>query len=98
MALPKLRHEVICDRSVHVGESEVPPLVFEGQFLMVQAHEMEKRCIKVMHVQGLCYGRETELIGLTVGNAGLDTSSGQPDGKTFLMMVPTHSSLPALTV
>ena len=54
---------------------------------MVNPHEMLNSCVKVMYVDGVLGNIVTPIVCLTVGDAALYTTTGEPDGKTARMMV-----------
>lgn len=52
---------------VHIGQSEVPPLVFISELLVLNPHEMQRGGVEVMDVEGVLRGGEAEGVGLAVG-------------------------------
>ena len=49
--------------------------------------------MQVMNVNGVLGNLEAKLVGCPVGQAGLETPSGHPDGKGFLVMISSIASL-----
>lgn len=51
------------DVAVHVGEAEAAAAIMIGQFLVVDAQEVEDRGLEIMHVDRVFDGLEAEIIG-----------------------------------
>ena len=54
---------------------------------VVDAQQMKHRGVQVVDVDHVLDGVVAELVGLAVGDAGLDAAAGQPDGKALDVMV-----------
>ena len=60
---------------------------------MIQAQAVEHRRVQVMHLDLTFYGLVSKLVGRSVNDAPLDSSTGDPNGKPEGVMVPTVGSL-----
>lgn len=63
----RLGENLLHDMPVHIGQSEVPPLVFISELLVLNPHEMQRGGVEVMDVEGVLRGGEAEGVGLAVG-------------------------------
>ncbi len=41
----RLGNDFLDDTAMDIGEAEIPPAVAEREFLMVQAHQVQDRCM-----------------------------------------------------
>src|SRR6202042_534782 len=58
----------------------------EGQLLMIEAHQGERRGVEIVDVDGVLYDIIAELVRFAV-HAGLDPTAGHPDRETAGVMV-----------
>ena len=65
------------DFTADVGETEISPAVAVGQFGVVDAHQIENGGVDVVHVDRLFDGLEAEVVGGSVGDAALYTTTGE---------------------
>ena len=72
---------------MHIGQPVMPPLVLEGQSLVVDAKAVEHRGVEVVNVHGIGGYIVGEVVRLANGHATLDTRAGQPDGEAARMMI-----------
>ena len=77
---------------MHVGQSEPAALVAESQSLMVDAQQMQQRCLKIMNMDGILDDVITQFVGRPKLHAGLNSASGQPHGKTTWVMIAPELS------
>lgn len=56
-------------------------LVFEGEFFVVNTHQMQQGCLEVVDVDRVFGNVVAEVVGFSIGNAGFATASGHPDGE-----------------
>ena len=52
------------DLALHIGQPKIAALKAEGQPLVIQPEQMEKRRVQVVNVNAVFYWVKTELIGL----------------------------------
>ena len=64
---------------VDVGQPVVAALEVVGQPFVVDAQEVEDRGLEVVDVDGVLGDVVAEVVGLAVGDAGLDAAAGEPD-------------------
>lgn len=57
--------DIVDDPAVDVCEAEVTAIVSEGEFLMVEAKEVEQSGMPVMHVDLILYGVVAKVVCLT---------------------------------
>ena len=70
-----------------VGEAEVAALVTEGQAGMFDAHQVEDRRVEVVHMNAILDDIVTEVVGLAVGRAFIDTGAGHQHREASRMVV-----------
>src|ERR1700722_15155087 len=80
------------DAGDHLGWNRAGQLLIqalgpEGQPLMIDAEEMQDRRIEIAHVDGIAHGVEAVVVGLPVGDSGLDPSPGHPGGEAAHVVV-----------
>lgn len=66
--------------AVDVGETEIPALVAEGEFLVVEAELVEQRGLEIVDADRILGGTVVEFVGLAVGVARLETATGDSHG------------------
>ena len=75
------------DATMNIREAEIPAAVAIGQFLVVQAEQMENGGLQVMHVDGVFHHVHAVVIGMPITESCLYASSGQPVGKAIGVMI-----------
>ena len=65
--------------AVDVGQPEVPPLVREGELLVVNPHQVEQGGMKIVDVDYIIHGMIPQFICCAVGDPGLDSPAGHPE-------------------
>src|SRR5690606_37343696 len=81
------RQNVMHDRAMDVGESEVAALVTVGELLVVDAEAVEDGGVEIVHVDGVFEDVVAEVVGEAVVESRLDASARHPDGEASRMMV-----------
>ena len=61
--------------AVHIGKAEPPPLEPVRQPLVVDAHQVEQRGLKIMHVNLVLYRIEREVIARAIGETRLHSTA-----------------------
>lgn len=74
-----------------VGQTEPAPLVLERQAFVIDAKEMEDRCLKVVDVDGILNGIHTELVGCAIAHSRFDSATSHPDCERIGMVVTSPS-------
>ena len=85
--MERSRQDRLDHRAVHVGQAVVAALVLEGQPGVVDAQAVQDRGVQVVDVDRVLDDVVAEVVGLAVGDAGLDPAAGQPDGEAAGMVV-----------
>src|SRR5688500_910510 len=76
------------DHSTHdVRQAEPSSLKFIYELLMVNAHQMKKRRLEIMHVYGILHDVIAKVVGLAKTDSGFYAGSGNPHGKTTRVMI-----------
>lgn len=76
----RLRQNLLHDMAVHIGEAEIAAFVFEDEFFVLDAEEVEGGGVEVVDVEGIVGGGEAEGIGFAVGDATFNSSAGEEHG------------------
>ena len=66
------------DISRHVRQAIVAARVAVGEAFMVEAHEVEDRRVKIMHVDRVAADVDAVVVGLAIDGAGLYARAGEP--------------------
>src|SRR2546429_252112 len=72
---------VVNDLAVHIGQTPVGAVVAEGQFLVIDAEQVQHRRMKVVGRGGILGGLPGPLVALAVGHAAFDAASSHPTDK-----------------
>ena len=72
---------------MHIGEAEVAAIVTVGELFMVEAQLMENCGVQIVHVHFALHGVVAILVGVAVGETGLEAAAGEAHGKTIGVMV-----------
>lgn len=67
--------------SVDVREAVMPSLELVGEFLVLDAQQVEKSGLEIVHVNFVFDGIEANVVGCPVSDAGFDSSTRHPDGE-----------------
>ena len=79
--------------AVHIGQPKISTAVAVGQFFVIQTHQMQDGGVQVVNMHFVFDSGETEFIRCTVSHAPLDASTGQPHGKTMMVVIATVTVL-----
>ena len=72
-----LRQNSSHDSAVDIGQPEVAAGIPIGEPLVIEAHEVQNRLVKVVNMNRVFYGLKTKLIGCPVNRPSPHTASGQ---------------------
>ena len=75
---------------MHVGEPEVAALVAEGESLVVEAEAVQDRGLQVVHMHLVPRDMKAQLVGLTVADAPLHATAGEPHREGVGVVVAAH--------
>src|SRR5262245_49226994 len=81
------RQDVVNQFAVHVGQADVAAAETEGQPLMIQTELMENGGVYVVDRGGVVDHRVAEVVGAAVGQARLESTSGNEDGVAVDVMI-----------
>src|SRR5436853_5099910 len=73
--------------SVDIGEAEITPLEAVRQLLMVDAHLVQNGGVEIVNMHRFFHDVIAVVVGLSVGDAFLHPTAGQPHGKATAMMI-----------
>ena len=73
-----------------VRQSEIAPGIPIGQLGMIDAHEMENRRVKIMHVHGILDDPHAQFVRRAVDETRLHAAAGHHHGKGLVLMIPTQ--------
>ncbi len=71
-----------------IGETEIAPGIAEREFFVVEAEQLENRCMEIVDVDFVLDGRETEFVGGAMDHAAFDAAASQPHRKTVMVVIP----------
>lgn len=63
---------------MHVGESELTALVPVSESLVINAEQVQDRCLPIVNVDGVFDDIIAEVIRLPIGDAGFNTAANHP--------------------
>ena len=66
------------DLSLDIGETKSPPLILEGQLLMMDAQLMEHCSMEIMNIYRIFGHVVAEIIRASIGNPSFEATSGDP--------------------
>src|SRR4051812_13890018 len=81
------RQQTFHDLAADVGQSEISALESVGQLGVIEAEQVEDRGVKVVDMHPVLDDAEAEIIGLPVGDPGLDAAAGHPHREGVGMVV-----------
>ena len=83
----ELRENLLHDCAVHVGEPEMPALVFEGQAGVVDAQGVQDRGVQIVDVDRILGYVIGVVIRFPDGETGFDAGSCHPNRKAARVVV-----------
>src|SRR5262249_8882571 len=90
----KLSQDSLHDvRLLHARQLFFESVLFDKQLLMVQAQQMQDGRMPVGNANLVLDGSETQLVGRSIGRAGLDARAGHPGAEGVLVMVAAGFAL-----
>jgi hypothetical protein len=72
---------------MNVREPVITPRIPEGEFLVIESQEMQNRGVKIMNMDGVFNGFETEIIRGAVDVPTFNAATGEPHGKTIVVVI-----------
>src|SRR5205085_2258707 len=82
----------LCDEgadrvTLHIRETEVAALVFICQPGVIHSQTVQYRGVEIVHIHWVFYDVVAVVVGLTVGDAGLDPTACHPHAEAPGMMI-----------
>ena len=65
----------------------IQALELVGELFVINAHAMKNRCVKVVDMNGIFGDVVTEIIGFTIRDTGLGTTTRHPHAEVFGMVI-----------
>ena len=82
--------------AMDISEAEVAALAAEGEAFMVDAELVKNGGVEIVDVNLVLNGVKAELVGGTVGEAGLHSTAGHPHCEAVRVMITTPGFSPHL--
>jgi hypothetical protein len=82
-----LRQQLFHYHSVNIGQPEVAALKTERQFLVIEAEQMQQRCVQVMHVNTILDHIEAEFIRCAERDARFHAATCDPHRERFVVVI-----------
>jgi hypothetical protein len=98
-SIVRLRHQSLHHLCrIHPREAEVEALEAVAELLVIEAEEMQDRCVEVVHGHGITGDMPGEVVGLPIDLAAFDAAAGHPEAEGTRMMIAAGDLLEALAV
>ena len=81
------------DFTVHISQAEVASAIPEGQFFVVDSHQVQQRRVEIVDVHFLLGGVPAEVVGGSVNESRADTSPSEAEGVAVRMMLAPVGAL-----
>ena len=81
------------DFTVHISQAKVASAIPEGQFFVVDSHQMQQRRVEIVDVHFLLGGVPAEVVGGSVNESRADTSPSEAEGVAVRMMFAAVGAL-----
>jgi hypothetical protein len=70
-----------------INQARHPAIGMEFKSLMIDSHQMQHSCLKIIGINNIINGPVTDIIRVTVCHPAFNASTRHPDGKTLAVMV-----------
>src|SRR5262249_10566390 len=77
----------------HVGQAEVAAVKAVGQFLVVQAKQVQNGRVQIVDADAVGFGLEADLVSGPVERSALDAAASQPNGEGVRVVVAAGAAL-----
>lgn len=77
----------------HAREPLIEPVVEERQLPVIESHRGEDRGVEIADVAAIDGGLVSDVVGLTVADASLDASAGQPVREALRVVIAAFGAL-----
>ena len=87
---------------MHIGQTKISAGVPKRQLFMVDAHQVQKGRVEVMHMDLILHRGKPEFVGRSIGHPTSNATTSEPYRKTMVVMVAAlcpfgHRSAPEFT-
>ena len=82
------------DGAADVSQSHVASCISVRQVLVVESKDVQNRCVQVVNVHRVVHRFIAKFVSLAICHAGYNTTSGEPEGKTFVVVISSVIILP----
>ena len=65
----------------NVGQPEIATVMAIGEFLVVQAHQVQDGCVQIMDGGAILYCFIAKFVGATILDTTFDATAGKPHGE-----------------
>src|SRR5690242_2211761 len=79
---------------MNIREAEITALKTERKLFVIEAQQVEDRCLEIIDIHFISGDRETEFIRFTISDAFFDSSPGEKNGKTIRVMITAQNIAP----
>ena len=86
-ASPVLCNHIMHNFSMHIGQAIITTAVAIGQPLVVQAHEMQNRRMKIMHMDPIFNSRQAKLVSRTITEALLHAAPAHKRREPIVIVI-----------
>ena len=73
--------------AVHIGQAKVTTVIPVGEFLVVEAELVHNGGMQVVHVHLALHGMVAVLVGITMGETRLETTTRKANGEAIRVMI-----------
>src|SRR5207237_1002203 len=84
--------------TTHIGQAHLAAFEQKCQSLVIQAEQLQDRRVKVVDVDALLAGAESELVSRADGPSALDAAAGQPGREAVRIVVASRAFVGVTTV
>ena len=73
--------------AVYIGEASFDAVVIEAELLVIDAEEVERRCVQIVTVSWVLLGSVTKRVCASVGGSPTDSATREPCGECTRVVV-----------
>jgi hypothetical protein len=86
------RQHLFDHMAFHIREATLEAIVLKGQAFVVEAEEVEDRCVEVIERMNVFHGFLAEFVAFAGANAGFDAGTRHPAGEAIGVVITTFGS------
>ena len=76
-----------------VRQSEVTSCVLVGEFRVINSHDVQHRCMQVMHMDSIFASVVAEFVRVAIGEPASHTAAGEHDAKSLRVVIASVATL-----